>query len=55
MLGGYWRTGNEGDIARMEASFQKEKFWLAFAKGQAAVFFANAACARAWGKECAFE
>ena len=55
MLGGYWRTGNEGDIARMEASFQKEKFWLAFAKGQAAVFFANAACARAWGKACAFE
>lgn len=55
MLGGYWRYGNEGDAARMEASFDKEKYWLAFARGQTEVFFANATCAKRWGDACAFE
>ncbi len=55
MLAGYWRFRNKGDIARMEASFQHEKHQLAFAKGQLEVFFANAACAKAWGSDCAFD
>ena len=55
MLFGYWRVRNEGDIARMEASFAHDKYWLAFAKSQAKTFFTNAACARAWGDACAFE
>lgn len=55
MLAGYWRYGNAGDIGRMEASFQREKYWLAFAEGQREVFFSNAACAKAWGKDCAFD
>ncbi len=55
MLFGYWRYQNRGDIARMDASFADEKYWLAFAKGQLEVFFSNVACAKAWGKDCAFD
>lgn len=55
MLFGYWRYRNRGDIARMEASFADKKYWLTFAKGQLEVFFSNAACAKAWGKDCAFD
>lgn len=55
MLTGYWRYRNQGDIARMEASFREEKHQLAFAKSQLHVFFANAACAKAWGAACAFD
>ena len=55
MLAGYWRFRNPGDIARMEASFQHEKHQLAFARGQLEVFFSNAACAKAWGRDCAFD
>ncbi len=55
MLFGYWRYQNPGDVARMEAAFADDTYWLAFAKGQLEVFFSNAACAKAWGKECAFD
>lgn len=55
MLSGYWRFQNPGDIARVKASFADERYWLAFAKGQLEVFFSNAACAKAWGKDCAFD
>ena len=55
MLAGYWRYRNQGDISRMEVSFKHEKYWPAFAKGQLEVFFSNAACAKAWGKDCAFD
>ena len=55
MLAGYWRYKNLGDISRLETAFTRESYWLAFAKGQLDVFFANAACAKAWGKDCAFD
>ncbi len=56
MLYGYWRYRNEGDIARMEASFQADTYWYAFATGQHQVFFTNAACAIAWGPpDCSFK
>ncbi len=55
MLSGYWRYQNAGDMARLHAALRKEKYWLAFAEGQREVFFSNAACAKAWGKDCAFD
>ncbi|MEM7427103.1 MAG: hypothetical protein AAF441_13485 [Pseudomonadota bacterium] len=55
MLSGYWRFGHESDIGRLEAALLQERYWLEFARGQATVFYRNAACARAWGKDCAFE
>ena len=55
MLFGYWRYQNPGDIARLEATLADETYWLSFAKGQLEVFFSNAACAKAWGKDCAFD
>ena len=55
MLSGYWRYGNHGDVARLEQALRVPKYWPAFARGQTDVLMANAACAKRWGKECAFE
>ena len=55
MLAGYWRYQNQGDAERMELSFRHKKYWLAFARGQARVFFSNASCVLSWGIDCAFE
>lgn len=55
MLSGYWREKNPGDIRRLERALRTQQYWLAHAKGQADVFFSNAACAKRWGENCAFD
>lgn len=55
MLSGYWRENNTGDMRRLEQALAQPLPRLSFANGQHQSFFANAACARRWGANCAFQ
>lgn len=54
LLSGYWRPGNDGDIARAKKAITTSPDPAAFARAQAPVFAANLLCARRWGADCAF-